>query len=74
MVLLVTDPSLADIMAGSTDVAVRGLRLHALVHSWQEAFTAIERYPMPVLAAVDGACIGAGMFVRVRNEACRRRS
>lgn len=27
----------------------------------QEAFNAVERVPQPVLAAVHGACIGAGV-------------
>lgn len=47
----------------SNDAAQRGLALQRLVGGWQQAFTAIEKYPMPVLAAVHGACIGAGIII-----------
>ncbi|MEO1292914.1 MAG: enoyl-CoA hydratase-related protein [Pseudomonadota bacterium] len=33
----------------------------ALVHDLQEAFTALERARFPVIAAIQGACVGAGL-------------
>ncbi|KAK9814481.1 hypothetical protein WJX72_006594 [[Myrmecia] bisecta] len=36
-------------------------RLRRSIMAWQEAFTAIERCRWPVIAAVHGACIGAGI-------------
>lgn len=35
--------------------------LHKLVRDWQEGFTAIAECRAPVIAAVDGWCIGAGL-------------
>lgn len=35
--------------------------LLALIRSWQAAFTALETCPLPTIAAVHGACVGAGV-------------
>jgi enoyl-CoA hydratase/carnithine racemase len=35
--------------------------IHAFIESAQQAFTAVERCPVPVIAAVHGACIGGGV-------------
>jgi enoyl-CoA hydratase len=35
--------------------------LHALIRDWQEGFTSIERCRKPVVAAIDGWCIGGGV-------------
>ena len=43
------------------DVARKALRARNMLISWQEAFTAIEKCPQPVIAAVHGGCIGGGM-------------
>ena len=45
----------------STDVAHVGLRFLPLLRDMQAAFTALETCPVPVVAAIHGACIGAGM-------------
>lgn len=36
-------------------------RLEAHIRSWQAAFTALESLTIPVVAAVHGACVGAGL-------------
>lgn len=41
----------------------RQARLHALIRRMQAGITAIERCRVPVIAAVHGACIGAGVDV-----------
>ncbi|KAI8825567.1 ClpP/crotonase-like domain-containing protein [Fimicolochytrium jonesii] len=43
------------------DGARRALVFKELVEGMQEAFSAVERCPQPVIAAVRGACIGAGL-------------
>jgi delta(3,5)-delta(2,4)-dienoyl-CoA isomerase len=37
------------------------LDLRCFFADWQDAFTAIEQCPQPVIAAVHGACIGGGV-------------
>ena len=50
-------------MNGSTDACPAAARrsLYATVLQWQDAFTSIERCTKPVIAAIDGVCIGAGV-------------
>ena len=43
------------------DPAAGRAALLSLIRSWQAAFTALETCPVPVIAAVHGACIGAGV-------------
>ncbi|CAM9223009.1 unnamed protein product [Chrysoparadoxa australica] len=43
------------------DVARKALRFRDQVEDMQESFTAMERCPQPVVAAIHGACIGAGI-------------
>lgn len=43
------------------DVGRNGLRISNLVKSWQRAITSVELCPVPVIAAVNGKCIGAGV-------------
>ncbi len=43
------------------DTARRAFELRRVVKRYQEGFTAIERCPKPVIAAVHGACIGGGV-------------
>jgi delta(3,5)-delta(2,4)-dienoyl-CoA isomerase len=60
---------LEDLMAMATkveggeklDVARRAYRLRNIVENLQDAFTAIERTPQPVIAAVHSGCIGGGV-------------
>jgi len=47
----------------TADVARRSLALRDLVGSYQRSVTAIENVPQPVIAAVDGACIGGGVDI-----------
>jgi Delta3,5-Delta2,4-dienoyl-CoA isomerase len=50
-------------MAGSDgkDVARRAFELRRTIQRYQESFSAIERCPKPVVAAVHGACIGGAV-------------
>lgn len=53
-----------DLMGGGgegVDVARQALKIKKHVTRMQEAFTAIERIPQPVIAAIHGACIGGGI-------------
>ena len=45
----------------SLDVARRGLRFYPQIIEMQKCFTAIEECPVPVIAAIEGNCIGAGV-------------
>ncbi|NXV80763.1 ECH1 protein, partial [Atlantisia rogersi] len=42
------------------DTARTAWRLRNKISQYQESFTALEKCPKPVIAAVHGACIGAG--------------
>lgn len=55
-VSLFGNKALADTKSETGKVVVR-----ALIDSMQEAFNAIERAPFPVIAAVHGVCMGAGL-------------
>lgn len=56
-----TDIGLDLSLAPNVDVARKAFRFKKHVAVMQEAFNAIERVPQPVIAAVHGACIGAGV-------------
>lgn len=43
------------------DVARRGLSFYPQIIDMQRCFTAIEECPVPVIAAIQGSCIGAGV-------------
>ena len=43
------------------DVARKAFQLKKMVDGMQACFTAIEKCPQPVIAAVSGACVGAGI-------------
>ncbi|XP_065514211.1 delta(3,5)-Delta(2,4)-dienoyl-CoA isomerase, mitochondrial, partial [Caloenas nicobarica] len=43
------------------DVARRGWNLRRKIRDFQESFSAMEKVPKPVIAAVHGACVGAGV-------------
>jgi delta(3,5)-delta(2,4)-dienoyl-CoA isomerase len=43
------------------DVARRSADLRRFVLSYQEAFTAVEKVPQPVIACVHSACVGGGI-------------
>ncbi len=45
----------------SSDVARRSLAFRSQIMEMQSAFTAVEECPVPVVAAIHGACIGAGV-------------
>jgi len=45
----------------AADPAAGRAALLALIRSWQAAFTALEACPLPVIAAIHGACIGGGV-------------
>lgn len=56
----VTDPSLIPSNDG-VDVAHIGIAFSPLIRDMQACFTALEKCPLPVVAAVHGNCIGAGV-------------
>jgi delta(3,5)-delta(2,4)-dienoyl-CoA isomerase len=45
----------------SQDVARKSLAFRSQILQMQSAFTAVEECPVPVVAAIHGACIGAGI-------------
>ena len=46
---------------GSNDTARIGLAFLPQIMQMQDCFTAVERCPVPVIAAIHGSCIGAGI-------------
>lgn len=46
---------------GGPDVSRRALRMRGMIKAYQEAFNAVERCRLPVVAAVQGACIGGAV-------------
>jgi enoyl-CoA hydratase len=48
-------------MITGENMAKERTELHDFILEWQEAFTAIERCRKPVVAAIDGWCIGGGV-------------
>lgn len=55
----ISDPSL--LLPPGDDVARRGLAFLPQIQGMQQAFTALETCPVPVVAVIHGACIGAGV-------------
>ena len=43
------------------DPARRAFALREMIRAYQETITAVEHCPKPVIAAVHGACVGAGV-------------
>jgi enoyl-CoA hydratase/carnithine racemase len=43
------------------DVARQAMKMKSFIEGYQNSFTAIENCPKPVIAAVQNACIGAGV-------------
>lgn len=48
-------------MIAGQNMAKERTELHALIREWQGAFTAIAKCRKPVIAAIDGWCIGGGV-------------
>ncbi|XP_017876761.2 delta(3,5)-Delta(2,4)-dienoyl-CoA isomerase, mitochondrial [Ceratina calcarata] len=48
-------------LAEHEDIARKCKVLHLKIKEYQESFNAIEKCPKPVIAAVHGACVGAGV-------------
>lgn len=60
----ITDESFGlttDSDASNHDVARRGLMFYPQIIEMQKCFTAVEECPVPVIAAIQGSCIGAGV-------------
>lgn len=57
----VTDPAFFPQQDSSSDVAHQGLVFVPLVRDMQACFSALETCPVPVVAAVHGPCLGAGV-------------
>ena len=43
------------------DAARRAFKAHKMIEDYQNAISALESCPQPIIAAVHGACIGAGV-------------
>ena len=50
-------------LAQGGNLAAERAKLRRLVHDWQDGITAIERCSKPVIAAIDGWCIGGGVDI-----------
>jgi len=46
---------------GDADVARKSFKLKTTIEHFQDCFTALEKCPKPVVAAVGGACVGGGV-------------
>jgi Delta3,5-Delta2,4-dienoyl-CoA isomerase len=57
----IMDPSFTPTVTDTDDIAHTGLTFSAKLKDMQDAFTALEICPVPVVAAVHGKCIGAGI-------------
>lgn len=57
----VSDPSLFPSGTDEEDIARRGLSFLPKIQEMQRCFTVIEECPVPVIAAIHGNCIGAGV-------------
>lgn len=55
------DPAIGAPPAGKSFRSRRGERFRTTALKLQESFTALERARMPVLAAIQGACVGGGV-------------
>jgi enoyl-CoA hydratase len=55
--------SLLGIVGGMSHLpeGLRQARLRQIIHEFQESFSSLERCSKPVLAAIHGACLGAGV-------------
>jgi delta(3,5)-delta(2,4)-dienoyl-CoA isomerase len=59
----VSDSSFFPEPGGESDIAHRGLAFFPKILEMQKCFTAIEECPVPVIAAIHGNCIGAGVDI-----------
>lgn len=55
-------PLFMSLMQGG-NLAAQRARLRKLVHDWQDGINAIEACSKPVIAAIDGWCIGGGIDI-----------
>jgi len=55
----------AEVFSGTVeegqDVARRALRMRRFIQGYQQAFSAMENIPQPVIACVHSACVGGGV-------------
>ncbi|VDK69552.1 unnamed protein product [Onchocerca ochengi] len=51
----------AIVQSDTLDVSRKSLKLHELIATCQDSFTSLEKCPKPVIAAIHGHCIGAGI-------------
>lgn len=49
------------VLSNALDVGRKSLKLRELIATCQDSFTALEKCPKPVIAAIHGHCIGAGI-------------
>ena len=56
----ISDPGIMTV-GSEGDVARRGLTFLPKVRDMQRCFTAVEECPVPVIAVIQGSCIGAGV-------------
>ncbi|NXE57950.1 ECH1 protein, partial [Casuarius casuarius] len=51
----------SEFLVAGEDAARRAWKLRQKIRAYQESFSALEKCPKPVIAAVHGACIGGGV-------------
>ncbi|KAK3736814.1 hypothetical protein RRG08_000565 [Elysia crispata] len=56
-----TDTSLLQIVTSDEDCSRKAFKMSKFITKFQQSFTAIEKCPKPVIAAVHSACIGGGI-------------
>ncbi|KAK7070157.1 putative enoyl CoA hydratase [Halocaridina rubra] len=49
------------VVMGDDDIARKARKLKAVIEEFQDSFSAIEKCPKPVIAAVHNACVGGGV-------------
>ena len=49
------------LLSSDIDTSRKGLKLEQKIKDYQDSFTAIEKCRKPVIAAIHGGCIGAGI-------------
>ncbi|XP_042869939.1 delta(3,5)-Delta(2,4)-dienoyl-CoA isomerase, mitochondrial-like isoform X2 [Penaeus japonicus] len=52
---------IVSVVMGDDDVARKCRLLHHLIKEFQDSFTALEKCPKPVIAAIHSACVGGGV-------------
>uniref|UniRef100_A0A2P2HX63 Delta(3,5)-Delta(2,4)-dienoyl-CoA isomerase, mitochondrial n=1 Tax=Hirondellea gigas TaxID=1518452 RepID=A0A2P2HX63_9CRUS len=52
---------MASIVMGDEDIARKCFKLKKIIQTYQESFTQLEKCPKPIICAINGPCVGAGV-------------